>query len=212
MSICVVGLGFVGLSMATVMAKKGLNVIGVENNEQKCSLIKQGQVPFFEPKLHDLLKSILGKNFEIASNLSYAVENSNIIFICVGTPSKTNGSANLTFLEKVCLDLGNSLKNSKIFNVIMIKSTVPPTTTENLVKDSIEKTSGKKSGVDFGICMNPEFMREGSAVEDMLSPHLIVIGTNDERTRNIIHNFYKKFYDKSLPPKNCSAFFNAMGS
>ncbi|MGH9921684.1 MAG: UDP-glucose dehydrogenase family protein [Nitrososphaerales archaeon] len=211
MHVCVVGLGYVGLSMATVMAHKGISVIGVDNNEERCSLIKKGKAPFFEPKLDDLLNTTLGKNLQITSDLNYALANCQICFISVGTPSYPDDSPNLSFIEKVSLEIGrvlNKLDNGD-FRAIAIKSTVPPSTTETRIKSIMERVSGKKAGIDFGVCMNPEFLREGSAVEDMFSPHLIVIGVTDERTKIIMLNLYRELYSNSLPRVLVTNIINA---
>jgi len=199
MKICVIGLGFVGFTMATVMASKGFKVIGVDNDKEKISTIKQSKAPFFEPNIKELLGKTLGNHFEATDNLKDAVLKSDTVFICVGTPSNPDGSANLSFLKKVCQEIGQILKENNTFKTIVVKSTVPPLTTNGLVKQTLEKYSSKKSDSDFGLCMNPEFLREGNAVEDMLSPHLIVIGTNDERTKKNMHQFYKSLYPEKLP-------------
>jgi len=209
MNLCVVGLGFVGLSMSTVIASKGFKVYGVEVDKEKFSLISQGQVPFFEPKVKEFLLKNLGKQFELTSNLKDAVIKSEIIFICVGTPSNSDGSADLSFIKKVSQEIGEILRDIDSFKIIVVKSTVPPTTTNNLVKNNLEKSSNKKSGVDFGLCMNPEFLKEGSAVDDMLSPHLVVIGTDNEQTKKTMNEFYKKLYDKNLPKVLNSTIINA---
>jgi len=199
MKICVVGLGFVGLSMSTVIASKGFSVIGVETDLDKYSCISKGKAPFFEPKVNDLLQSTLGKQFQVTTKLNDAISNSEIIFICVGTPSNPDGSANLTYIKKVIEDIGKILKDQQNFKTIVVKSTVPPTTTIKIVKNSLEKNSNKKLGIDFGLCMNPEFLKEGSAIHDMLFPHLLVIGSEDNNTKKIIRKFYEKLYGKNLP-------------
>jgi len=199
MKICVIGLGFVGLIMATVIASKGFKVIGVDNDKGKISIIKEGHTPFFEPNVKELLSKTLGNHFEATDNLENAILKSDIIFICVGTPSNPDGSANLSFLKKSCQEIGQILKENNMFKTIVVKSTVPPLTTNSLVKQTLEKHSSKKCDSDFGLCINPEFLREGNAIEDMLSPHLIVIGTNDERTKKNMHEFYKSLYPEKLP-------------
>jgi len=200
MNICIVGLGFVGLSMATVVASKGFKVIGIENDNEKCKLINQKKIPFFEPQVEDLLKDTLGKSFQVTTDLEEAVTKSDIIFICVGTPSQPDGSVDLTYIEKACQAIGTLLKKENSFKIIVIKSTVPPMTTSKLVKNTLEKFSSKKSETDFGLCMNPEFLKEGTAVEDMLNPHLVVIGASDEKTKKILHEFYEKLYTQKTPP------------
>ncbi len=209
MNICVVGLGFVGLSMATVMASKGFTVHGIEIDQDKYSLIKQGEIPFFEPKIKDLLRSTLGKQFEVTNNIKDGVSKCEIILICVGTPSKPDGGRDLSFIKKVSQEIGQILGESNSFKIIVVKSTVPPTTTTKLIKTILEKSSNKKSGVEFGLCMNPEFLREGTAVNDMLSPHLVVIGSEDVKTKDTINNFYEKMYGKNLPTVLNTSIINA---
>jgi len=209
MNVCVVGLGFVGLSMSTVIASKGFKVWGIETDEEKCSLISKGKVPFFEPKVEDFLKQTIGKHFQVTSKLNDAISTSDIIFICVGTPTNLDGSVDLSYVKKVATEIGNILRKIDSFKTIVVKSTVPPKTTVQLVKTTIEKISGKKCGIDFGLCMNPEFLKEGDAVNDMLSPHLVVIGTEDEKSKRIMHDFYEKMYEKNLPKVLDTSIINA---
>jgi len=169
--------------MSTVIASKGFKVFGVEVNKEKCLLIGKGKAPFFEPKVNDLLEKTIGNQFEVTSNLKDAVLQSDVIFVCVGTPSRQDGSIDLTFIKNISHEIGEILKHSKDFKVIVIKSTISPTTTDKIVKPILENTSLKKSGVDFGLCMNPEFLKEGTAVDDMLNPHLVVIGSEDEKNK-----------------------------
>ena len=197
MKICIIGLGLVGLSLATTFAERGFKVIGIEKNEEKYKQIKNGVAPFFEPLVSEQLKKNLNKNLEIVNDIEYGFCNSDVIFICVGTPSKDDGSVNLSSVEEVSNHLAGFLKNkSAKYPVIVIKSTVQPGTTER-IKKILEENSSKHEGKHFGICMNPEFLREGSAVNDLLFPHLTVIGTNDNKTRDIMHELYHKFYQDS---------------
>lgn len=185
--------------MALVMAHKGFKVIGIDNDKEKCKIIMQKKIPFFEPKSEDLLNATLDKNLKITSSLNSAVSNSDIIFICVGTPNNPDGSVNLSFLKKVSLNIGKALRNMNRYPVIVVKSTAPPGTTNNIVKTEIERVSSKKAGIDFGLATNPEFMREGSAIDDMLFPHLIVIGTNDLETKKKLHELYETMYKDNIP-------------
>ena len=198
LKICVVGLGFVGLTASTIIASKGLDVIGVETNSEKYEMIKQGKSPFFEPKIEQFLTSNLGKTFHISNNLKESFLKSDILFVCVGTPSQKDGSANLSFINQVCIEIGQSLRNENSFKVIIIKSTIPPLTCKNVVKPILEEESKNQVGKDFGLCMNPEFLREGSAIDDMLHPHLVVIGSDDDQTKQKMRKFYEMVYD-SMP-------------
>lgn len=209
MKIAVVGLGFVGLSMSTVIASKGIKTKGVEIDKAKFDTISKGSVPFYEPQVSELLSKTLRNQLEITNNLTEAVEGGDIIFICVGTPSNPDGSANLTFIKKVSNEIGQTLRKLDDFKVIVVKSTVPPSTTSKVVKTEIENASGKKNGSGFGLCMNPEFFKEGTAVNDMLFPHLIVIGVEDEKTKKIMHEFYEKMYGDDLPPLLDTSIINS---
>ncbi len=193
--ICVIGLGFVGLTMSTVIASKGLSVIGVETNSDKLLKIKQGKSPFYEPQIEKYLTSNIDKTFHVSDNLKDSVTQSDIIFICVGTPSQDDGSADLSFIKNICSEIGRCLKNESHFKTIIIKSTIPPSTCTNIVKSILEDESTKKTGIDFGLCMNPEFLREGSAIQDMLEPHLLVVGSEHEKTKLHVKKLYENIYD-----------------
>ncbi len=119
--------------------------------------------------------------------------NSEITFICVGTPSKEDGSIDLRYVKSASKGVGEVLANKDDFHVVVVKSTVLPGTTEGVVKSIIEKESGKKEFKDFGLAMNPEFLREGNAVEDFFNPDRIVIGVKDEKTKSILEELYKPF-------------------
>lgn len=196
--VCVIGLGFVGMTMATVVASKEFSVVGVETNPERLDNIKNCKVPFFEPKVDEFLSNTINKTFHVSDNLSESVFKSDIIFVCVGTPSKSDGSVDLSYVKQVCKEVGTVLKETEDFKVVVIKSTVPPLTTNQTVKPILEKESQKKAEKDFGLCMNPEFLKEGSAIDDMLHPHLVVIGSEDEKTQDIMRQFYTGLYD-SLP-------------
>jgi len=210
MKICVVGLGFVGLTMATTIANKGIKVIGIDVNKEKCQLLKNGEVPFYEPEVDELLKKTIGNTLEITNEFEYGITNSEIIFVCVGTPSNDDGSVNLQYVKDACLNIGQILgKTNDIFRTIIIKSTVPPTTTNTIIQNILQQKSNKKVGIDFGLCMNPEFLKEGSAVNDMNSPHLIVIGADDDKSSESIHQFYTKYYTTSEIPMLDTNIVNA---
>lgn len=200
MNIGVVGLGFVGLSVSCVFANKGLNIHGVDIDEQKMSIINQKKSPFFEPEINEILDKVLNKSLNVNSNLEKCVKESEIIFVCVGTPSNSDGSSNLNYLKNTCKDISkflNKIQDGK-FRIIVIKSTIPPQTIETEIMPLMKQNTSKQIGVDFDICSNPEFLKEGSAINDMLNPHLVVIGTNNEKTKYKINNFYTKLYSDSV--------------
>ena len=170
MNVGVIGLGFVGLSMSCVIAHKGFSVFGVDNNSEKLLIINKSKSPFFEPKINELLNGVLGKSLIVNSDLNQCLKESEIIFVCVGTPSNFDGSSNLTHLENTCMAITKFLNklNDEKFRIIVIKSTMPQQTIETKIIPLFEKNCIKKIGIDFGICVNPEFLKEGDAVADFL--------------------------------------------
>ncbi|MEW6604506.1 MAG: UDP-glucose/GDP-mannose dehydrogenase family protein [Thermoproteota archaeon] len=190
--VTIVGMGFVGLTTAAIFAEKGITVYGVDNDVKKIKKISQAEAPFFEPELGPLLKNVITSGtLKPTMSLQTAIKNSSLIFICVGTPMKPDGSVNLDYIDKVSIEIGRCLKSAN-HPVVCVKSTVPPKTTEDIVASNI-----KKMGGNFGIAMTPEFLREGSAVTDSRNPHLIVIGSNDDRTHNIVEEFFRSVYGQT---------------
>ena len=180
MKISVVGLGFVGLSLASVLASKGFNVIGLDVDVIKCKKISNGIVPFYEPDLKQVLKNGLKKNLEINNNF-LSIKNSDIIFITVGTPQKSNGAIELTIIKKAIASVGKIISKSKKNPIIFIKSTIIPGTLENTLLPILEKESGKESGKEFGLISNPEFLQESTAIRDTKFPHVVVLGGTEKK-------------------------------
>ncbi len=189
--ITVIGLGFVGLTTALGFSEKGLKVYGYDINKEKTALIASGKIPFFEKGLDEVLAKNLNKNFLIASSIEEAVKNSKVIIMCVGTPSDDKGRADLTYI-KSALDSILSSVDKQDKKIIIIKSTIPPSTTRNEIIPYIEK-SGFETGKDIFVANNPEFLREGHAWDDFINPDRIVIGTDDEYTKTIMSEIYSKF-------------------
>jgi len=194
--VSVIGLGFVGLSIALTNSKKQIPTIGVDIEEGKIKKLKNGIPGFFEPQLQSYLdESIKEKLIKFTTNLDYALKNTNLSFLCVGTPPTDDGKINLSFLKKVLKDIHKILKSKKTHHLLVIKSTVVPQTTMNVVlpmfKDLIDKGT-----VD--VVTNPEFLREGSAINDVLNPHLIIIGAYNSKSGKILESYYRQFY-KTLP-------------
>ncbi len=199
--VSVFGLGYVGLTFSTCLASRDFNVIGVDVDEAKVNLINSGRTPFYEPGLEELLGEALDKNvFHCTVDAKEAVLNSSVSFICVGTPSRVDGSIDLKYVKDVSRDIGVALSSKDDYHLVVVRSTVTPGTTRNLVKGIIERFSGKRCGVDFGLCMNPEFLREGSAVHDTFHPDRIVIGEFDVKSGDLLEKLYSYFYGDSLPP------------
>lgn len=196
MKIVVIGTGYVGLVTGISLAILGHNVICVGRNKLKIEQINQGKSPFYELGLDDLLQKVLSKKiFRATDNFKEALFDTEIIIIAVGTPT-VKDKIDLSAIKKVSRQIGEELKRNEKYQVVVIKSTVVPTTTEKVVKTIIEKYSGKKAG-DFGLCMSPEFLREGNAVSDATNPDRIVIGQYDERSGKQ----FAKVYSKVLCPK-----------
>ena len=196
MKIGIIGLGFVGLSFASVLGSKKYSVIGVDSDRQKVKKILTGKAPFYEPKLDNTLKNALKNNLKIITKINPVVTECKLIFISVGTPQRKNGSIDLTMIKKVVKEIGKSLIQTKNVPTIIIKSTVTPETTIKIILPILEKESKKKVGKDFGLITNPEFLRETNAVNDTINPHVVVIGGYNDKFTKELENFYKKFHKK----------------
>ena len=198
MKIGIVGLGFVGLSFASVLASKKYSVIGVDSDSVKISRILTGKAPFHEPGLDDTLKTALKNGLKITTEINSVVTECKLIFIAVGTPQREDGSIDLTMIKTVVREIGKNLAKTKNVPTIIIKSTVVPETTTKVVLPILEKESRKKVGKDFGLITNPEFLRETNAINDTINPHVVVIGGYNDKFAKEIENFYTKFH-KTVP-------------
>jgi GDP-mannose 6-dehydrogenase len=191
-SISVFGLGYVGTVTAACLAHRGHNVIGVDFNLAKVEALQAGRSPIVEPGVGNLIaESHFAGRLHATSDSESAVLNSEISFLCVGTPSLRNGKLDLGHIEPVCREIGQVLKKKNGFHLIVLRSTVLPGTAETIVVPALEKSSGKKLGQDFGVCVNPEFMREGTAVADFLEPAMTVIGAADSKHSGVLREIYK---------------------
>ncbi|WP_240615571.1 nucleotide sugar dehydrogenase [Alteromonas facilis] len=190
--ISVVGMGYVGLVSATCLANDGNKVIGVDNDSSKLNLIKEGRSPIVEKGLAEMLQRevLETANLSVTSDLEEAVEQTDISFICVGTPSNKQGGLDYIYIEQVCEELGKALVQKDAYHLIVIRSTVLPGTLINIVKPIIEKSSGLIAGKDFGLASNPEFLREGTAIHDYQNPPMTVIGALDERSALTLEEVY----------------------
>ena len=197
--ISVIGCGFVGLCLAAYCAGKGSKVIVVDIDNEKIKKLKSGKPIFYEKDLEPLIKNSIGKALYPTTDIKSAIKNSDLTFLTVGTPSNSDGSINLKFIKDAAKEIGKILKEKTAFHTVVVKSTVIPTTTNKIIKPILEKYSLKKSGIDFGLVVNPEFLREGSAIFDTKYPHLIVLGSNEDRSLEILESFYKLVYGKELP-------------
>jgi len=197
--ISIIGLGFVGLSFAAVLGSKNYSVLGIDNNPHKIMKIQNNEVPFYEPKLKKFLNSAQKKSLTVSDDLEFAVRTSNLIFITVSTPSLTNGEIDLKFIKNVIIKIGKTLKKTKNKPLIIVKSTVIPETSENILLPLLEKFSQKSNGKDFGFITNPEFLREGRSIDDTLNPHIIVLGGKKNDYMKKLKKFYSLLYKKTTP-------------
>lgn len=189
--IAVIGLGFVGLTTALGFSEKGNKVVGFDVNGERTDLISQKILPFYEAGMQEVLEKNLNNNFKIAKSLEEAVKNSKVIFLCVGTPSDDNGKADLKYI-KSAIDGILKVTEKDDRKIIVIKSTIPPSTTGEEIVPYIEN-KGFKVGKDIFLANNPEFLREGHAWDDFINPDRIVIGANDDYTKETMDSIYKNF-------------------
>jgi UDPglucose 6-dehydrogenase len=192
MKISIVGTGYVGLVSGACMADRGHTVICIDIDQSKVDMINSGTAPIHETGLPDLLKRNVGKRLSGTADLAGAVAATDITFIAVGTPA-VDGHIDLRYVEQAAAEIGAALRDKPGFHTVVVKSTVIPGTTDGVVRKSVERTSGKRAGHDFGLGMNPEFLTEGTAVEDFMRPDRIVIGGIDERTRETLQQVYAPF-------------------
>ncbi|MCX6661853.1 MAG: UDP-glucose/GDP-mannose dehydrogenase family protein [Euryarchaeota archaeon] len=192
MRLSIIGTGYVGLVTGACFAKLGHRLICVDIDLEKVQKINNGISPIYEQGLENLLSTYKDK---ITATTDYqdALEKSDVTFLCVGTPSMKNGSIDVSYLKEATKQIATILKNKKTWHLIVVKSTVLPGTTQQIILPLLEQYSGKKGGTDFGLAMNPEFLKEGVAIQDFLQPDRIVIGYYDERSRTTLRELYKNF-------------------
>jgi GDP-mannose 6-dehydrogenase len=177
--VSVFGLGYVGSVSAAAFASDGHDVVGVDVNPDKVRAINEGRSPIVEPGLDDLLKQgAEAKRLRATTSTQEAVHATDLSLICVGTPSRKNGSLDLGYLERVCEQIGGAIKTKDAYHVVVVRSTVLPGTTHAVVIPALERHSGKKYGEGFGVAVNPEFLREGTAIKDFRQPPLTLVGHN----------------------------------
>ena len=178
--VSVFGLGYVGAVTAACLAHKGHRVIGVDVNPGKVEVLESGQAPVLEPGLDQLVSEVhKAGRLHATTDPFRAVDQSEISFLCVGTPSLRNGRLDLSSVERSCEEVGRALRSKKEFHWVVLRSTVLPGTAKSLAIPTIESASRKRAGVDFAVCANPEFTREGSAIHDFLDPAITVLGADD---------------------------------
>jgi UDPglucose 6-dehydrogenase len=202
MRVSVIGAGYVGLVTGACLAEKGHRVICVDKDQQRVNKINRAICPIYEDGLEDLLKRNINKTLCATTDLHKSTCDSEIILIAVGTPFDGN-QIDLTQVREVSAQVGNALKYKESYHTVIVKSTVVPGTTDEVVIPTLEEASGQKVGVEFGVGMNPEFLTEGQAVADFMRPDRIVLGANDEKSMLILHQLYDMFDGIPKLKTNC---------
>jgi GDP-mannose 6-dehydrogenase len=192
MNVSIFGLGYVGAVSAACLADRGHTVIGVDPNPDKVAMINAGRPPVLEAELAELTRrAVTQHRLSATTDPQVAVHASEITFICVATPSQTNGNLDFRFLEKVCTEIGAALASKSGFHVVVVRSTILPGTLRGMIIPLLQRHSGKRVGVHFGVCNNPEFLRESSAVHDFRNPPKTVVGGTDSRSADLVQSLYQ---------------------
>jgi GDP-mannose 6-dehydrogenase len=191
--ISVFGLGYVGTVSAGCLASDGHQVLGVDPVPTKVDLINRGQSPIIEADIGEIIaESAKDGRLRATDDSTRAILETDLSFVCVGTPSQANGNLDLRYIRRICEQIGDALKGKNARHTIVIRSTILPGTMHKIVIPTLEEFSGKRAGVDFGVCNNPEFLREGSAVNDFRSPPKTVIGELDRASGDALATLYEK--------------------
>ncbi len=185
------GLGYVGAVSLGCLARDGHEVYGVDIDQVKLDLIASGQTPIIEEGMAELMANVADSGLvKVTQDVDEAIQNTEVSFICVGTPSASNGSQDQSALLRLSEQLGEAIANKNEHHVFVLRSTVTPGTLEDVMRPIIEKTSGKKDGVDFDLCFQPEFLREGTSIKDYDNPPFTVIGTHSEKAEEKLKSLF----------------------
>lgn len=192
LKVSVFGLGYVGCVSAACLADRGHAVIGVDANPHKVDLIRAGQSPVVEERIGELTAEVVSNGMlTVGADPTGAVHGSDISIVCVGTPSGAGGGLSTRYLESVSEEIGAALATKDGWHVVVFRSTMVPGTCEQLLIPILERVSGKRAGIDFGVCVNPEFLREGTSVSDFHNPPKTVVGQSDERSGSAVMSLYE---------------------
>src|SRR4029077_7787926 len=190
MKVSVIGLGKLGSPMAACLAAKGLDVIGIDTDPRKVEAINQGRPPVHEPGLREMLAQAKGR-LSAGTAMEDGVLSAEATFVVVATPSEPEGGFSLRYVEPVCAAIGRALAKRSGYHLVCLTSTVMPGVTGGPVRDILEENSGKRCGVDFGLCYSPEFIALGSVIRDFLNPDFLLIGESDPRSGALLESFYR---------------------
>ncbi|HEY6339786.1 MAG TPA: nucleotide sugar dehydrogenase [Candidatus Sulfotelmatobacter sp.] len=193
MKVSVFGLGYVGTVSAACLANDGHEVVGVDPIQTKVDLINEGRPPIIEAEIAEIVAaSVKSGRLRATDDSSLAIQKTDLSFVCVGTPSQANGNLDLRYIRRICQQIGEGIKDKTGRHTVVIRSTVLPGTMQKIVIPVLEESSGKEAGKDFGVCHNPEFLREGSAVRDFMGPPKTVIGELDQPSGSPLAQLYEK--------------------
>jgi GDP-mannose 6-dehydrogenase len=193
LKVSIFGLGYVGTVCAGCLAREGHEIVGVDPVRTKVQLINAGKSPIIEAEIEEIIAdAVKSRRLRATDDAVQAIWDTDLSFVCVGTPSQINGNLDLAHVRHVCEQLGQALKDKKARHTVVIRSTILPGTMRRMVIPVLEESSGKKAGSDFGVCNNPEFLREGSAVKDFASPSKTVIGELDVASGDVLVALYAK--------------------
>lgn len=191
MRLSVFGLGYVGCVSAACFSAQGHEVVGVDTNAAKVGIINDGRSPVVEPGVDDLVgRSVKERRLRATLDPAEAVEQSDLSLVCVGTPGRGNGRLDVSYVKNACQQIGAALERKRRFHVVAIRSTLLPGTIEDTVIPTLEVHSGKRAGQDFGVAVNPEFLREGTSIDDFAHPPFTLIGADDEDSAGIVERLY----------------------
>ncbi|HKE55919.1 MAG TPA: UDP-glucose/GDP-mannose dehydrogenase family protein [Pyrinomonadaceae bacterium] len=191
MKLSVFGIGYVGCVSAACFAKAGHEVIGVDVNPTKVEILNSGKSPIVEEGIAELIGEVVkAGRLRATTDSAEAIANSDVSLVCVGTPSNPNGSLDLRYVKRVCEEIGAAIWTKQERHVVVIRSTMLPGTIETVVIPALESYSRKQAGRDFGVCINPEFLREGSSIRDFYAPPFTLIGADDEQTGSVVRSLY----------------------
>ena len=189
--VVVVGLGYVGAVTAACLAERGHSVTGVDVDPLKVDEMDRGRSPVVEPHLRQLIAAGRASGrLAVTTRIADAARRCDVIVVCVGTPDRSDGTVDFSQIERVSVEIGYALADAERFTVVVFRSTVLPGTVDGRLRPLLEEFSGKRAGVDFGVAMAPEFLREGSSVQDFFEPALTVVGVSDERTFSVAEHLF----------------------
>jgi len=206
-TLSVIGLGKLGAPMAACLAAKGFPVIGVDVDARKVDALNRAQAPVFEPGLPELLQ-VAKTRLKATQDIPTAVLNSEVTFVVVPTPSEPDGSFSLRYVLQACEGIADALRKKSLWHLVVITSTISPGSMDNSIRPLLEEHSGKRSGIDFGLCYNPEFIALGSVIRDFLNPDFVLIGESDERSGQVLEGIYRQVCENN-PPVVRMNFINA---